>query len=508
MPSLDQPLADTAGRSEGRPSAPANNVGENRTIDDFLNELYLEYKLQLNRSTVSTTHSQSQNVFECIANFCLKIIQQLRHTNNCRRNEHSFYRYIPLPLLALCVANSSDATEILMLSYLLANPTFRQDMFANQDEEGAGYLASSIFLGMLIGGTILGFLSDSIGRKPALMIGLLTNATAGIMSSIPVLTPSFVELTFLRFIAGIGIGATVPPLFSLASEWSPKEIRGSVVTLVASFWMVGSLFVSGVAWCLFRVSDTTGSAPWRTFAASCALPSAAGAFMVYRYVPESPRFHAANHDYSLAARSCNQMAFTMEIPVAAATHSHVEMSPLRLLNAKELATSSKTSETAQDDDVILTTRHSKWAQSMRTLLDTLRKLYSRQLLSKTTLPLQFLWFSLSFGTYGITTWINSLFVAIHLQNLYFNSFLFALSSLPGNIVSILYSDKWGRKRMLVGSLVGAAGSLFGFAILLVYFGGNDEQDNTSWLRADTIVFFACTFQMFSIVSWNTIDIIR
>ena len=60
--------------------------------------------------------------------------------------------------------------------------------------------------------------------------------------------------------------------------------------------------------------------------------------------------------------------------------------------------------------------------------------------------------------------------------------------------------------MLVGSLLGAAGSLAGFASL-VYFGGDSEQTNKSWLRTDAIVLFACAFQMFSIVSWNTIDII-
>ena len=210
-----------------------------RTIDDFLDELYRNYKLRffhhdddesLSHDIIILSTQHSQNLIECISNIVLKIIQQIRHcclNNRCSGN----WSYLPAPLLALCIANSSDATEILMLSYLLANPTFRRDMFANRDEdgsdmEGAKYLASSIFLGMLIGGTVLGILSDSIGRRPALLIGMLTNAIAGTLSSIPFLTPSFVQLTFLRFIAGIGIGATVPPLFSLASEWSPKEIRG------------------------------------------------------------------------------------------------------------------------------------------------------------------------------------------------------------------------------------------------------------------------------------------
>lgn len=278
------------------------------------------------------------------------------------------------------------------------------------------------------------------------------------------------------------------------------------MTAVASFWMVGSLFVSGVAWCLFRESELEGnSSTWRCFAAICALPSCLGALMVYRYVPESARFLAAKHEYGQAARSCNQMSSFLEMTADSTIllhHPHIPS--LHPMNPKELE-SPHTIETNASGDAI-STQHSMLIQSIQAFVETLGKLYSRQLLSQTTIPLQVLWFTLSFGTYGITTWINSLFVAVHLQNLYFNSFLFALANLPGNIICVLYSDSWGRKRMLVGSLLGAAGSLAGFASL-VYFGGDSEQVNKSWLRTDAIVFFACAFQMFSIVSWNTIDII-
>jgi MFS family permease len=254
-----------------------------RTIDDFLGQLYREYKLRLPLDGGRS------------------VVAELAHR---RRFRH----YFPLPLLALCIANSSDATEILMLSYLLANPTFRRDMLSDESDEDdaddpssvkqAEYLAASIFFGMLIGGTLLGFLSDHIGRRPALLVGLVINATAGLFSSFPFLTPTIAQLVAWRFFAGIGIGATVPSLFSLTSEWCPKEVRGAVVTFVASFWMVGSLFVSGLGWVLFgrdlqHDQETNVVPTWRIFAALCAMPSALGAFMVYYYVPESPRFLAS-----------------------------------------------------------------------------------------------------------------------------------------------------------------------------------------------------------------------
>ena len=383
-----------------------------RTIDDFLEEIYQQYKRRYfwsphlpslsnsdsflcdtsyNNCSESDVAIQSDSTSNKRASLCgvemgpmpsnsswndpssllftTQIIQRIKNRTRsilghiqrqCRRcqclninNLCNYRHYFPLPLLALCISNSSDATEILMLSYLLANPTFRQDIFTNNHDnldsnnldennsnqnidsnmEGAEYLAASMFLGMLLGGTLIGLFSDSfLGRRPSLLLGLCTNCTAGMLSSFPFLSPTYVELTRWRFLAGVGIGATVPPLFSLASEWSPREIRGGVVTAVASFWMVGSLFVSGLAWCLFQGEEkdhyhrgeddanvnaqwggahSYGIPLWRVFAALCALPSGLGAWMVYCYVPESPRFLAsAKGEYERSACVCNRMAET------------------------------------------------------------------------------------------------------------------------------------------------------------------------------------------------------
>mmetsp|Transcript_35220 Transcript_35220/g.71943 ORF Transcript_35220/g.71943 Transcript_35220/m.71943 type:complete len:595 (+) Transcript_35220:112-1896(+) len=428
---------------------------------------------------------------------------------------------IPLPLLALCIANSSDATEILMLSYLLADSRFREDMFSEDSSssmEGAEYLASSIFVGMLIGGTVLGFLSDRIGRRPALLLGLLTNSVAGMCSSLPIFAPSFVSLTMWRFVAGVGIGATVPPLFTLASEWSSKEVRGVFVTAVASFWMVGSIFVSSLAWCLFQLDPMHELPIWRVFAATCALPSLLGAWMVYNYVPESPRFYLAAEkcDYELAAKSCNQMAMLLNVhldhekesTLLGAAFDHRAVHPLTKdelfsHHQENAANNFNSSENAHSP-----TNRAKMNQTINSSVDSLRKLYSSQLLPRTTLPLQLLWFCLSFATYGITTWINTLFVEIQLENVYFNSFLFALSSLPGNIVSMVYSDRYGRKKMLIGSLIGAASGLVVFATT-VYAGSRQENDGQSntLMQTFVIVLCACAFQAFGTISWNTIDII-
>jgi hypothetical protein len=121
-----------------------------------------------------------------------------------------------------------------------------------------------------------------------------------------------------------------------------------------------------------------------------------------------------------------------------------------------------------------------------------QQLYTEELRG-TTWPLQMVWFSLSFGSYGLATWINTLFVAVHLENVYFNALLFALANLPGNILAAALMDRIGRSALLISSVVAAAGSLMFFA----WFAYT--------LSPAGIVVSACSFQCFVIAAWNTID---
>ena len=45
------------------------------------------------------------------------------------------------------------------------------------------FLSAAVFMGMLVGGLLGGFVSDRKGRKPCLAVSLLINAIAGLASS-------------------------------------------------------------------------------------------------------------------------------------------------------------------------------------------------------------------------------------------------------------------------------------------------------------------------------------
>jgi len=387
-------------------------------------------------------------------------------------------------ILSLGVANSSDASEILCLSYILSNDDFSQTMLRGNT---GGGLAASVFLGMLLGGLFIGTLGDWFGRKPMLLVGLGCNTVAGFLSAF---APTVGIMSLLRFIAGIGIGTTVPPLFTLVTELAPPSQRGLCVTICASFWMVGSIYVALVAMFLLGYWDVS----WRIFVVICAIPSLVGGILIHSIVPESPRFLALRLRHSEALHTTNLLAQDMRHRGTLMTIEEMERSFPRHPTAATTTTSPTTTTTRsnpswQDNQEstfsIIWIAFGEFQASARTL-------YRPQMI-RTTLPLQMVWFSLSFGSYGLMTWINTLFVEVQLQNVYFNALLFAGSNLPGNILTAIWMDRAGRSSMLVSSVLLAAMSLLAFAW------------SASVMKASGIVFSACCFQCFTIAAWNVID---
>mgnify|MGYP005844232839 CR=1 FL=1 len=425
----------------------------------------------------------------------------------CYRKQRKYWAI----MLSLGIANSSDASEILCLSYMISDKTFIDNILMNSEWRG-GMLAAAVFLGMLLGGLIVGSLGDFKGRKKCLLFGLILNMTAGLLSAC---APNVFVLTLLRMVAGVGIGSSVPPLFTLVAELSPPSQRGFFVTLCASFWMVGSVFVALVAILFLKHDNDPGEgsqkgttflktlmpARWRQFAFACALPSALGSVLVHYLVPESPRFLALRGKYEEATHSVNILVASLnflgplletweiEDKFGEASRSSANYHPARSSHDGDFNSESSLSITLQWIRIALA---DFWIST--------NKLYKPDVQS-TTLPLQMVWFSLSFGSYGLMTWINTLFFAVHLEDVYFNALLFALANLPGNLLTGYLMDRIGRAKLLVGSILSASMSLLSFALFASATTNETAPPNTYG-----IVLSACSFQCFTIAAWNTIDV--
>ncbi|KAL7573054.1 hypothetical protein ACA910_018744 [Epithemia clementina (nom. ined.)] len=438
----------------------------------------------------------------------------------------SEWRYWRL-FVCLGICNSSDAAEILCLSYVLANADFQTHMLWSSAWR-ASVLASVVFAGMLVGGlwasssSVVGHSNNSNsagssastnppGRKSALLQGLALNAVASTLAA--VCSTNVGILSLFRFFSGVGIGYSIPPLFTLAAELAPARDRGFWGALVASFWMVGAVFVAITAWILFQGWD----ANWRVVMMVCTVPSALGWTLVYWWVPESPRYLAWQGQTEEAVRVMNHLTTQM------LRAQHVRPWTLRearhqysTFSALSSTLSSSSSNSFVDSDSERRSNPGRWVRGMTKFFKSIALLYSTKQLQGTTLPLQAVWFTLSFGSYGLSTWINTLFAEVHLQNIYLNALIFASSSFPGNVLSIFLLDTCGRSTVLTGSLLSAAMSLVAFAYI-AYVDAKDDDDYNkdannnnkggSSLPKSLIVLSACAFQCCAVIAWNTLAVL-
>lgn len=287
-----------------------------------------------------------------------------------------------MTMFSLGIANSSDASEILCLSYILSDSAFQVEILGGEHKM-AGGLAAAVFLGMLLGGLFIGTIGDFVGRRPILIVGLICNSVAGVLSAA---AQNAVQLSILRCLAGVGIGATVPPLFTLVTELAPPSRRGFFVTFCASFWMVGSIYVAVIALIFFQYFQTT----WRIFAVACAIPSALGAIMVASLVPESPRFLALQGKQEKALTTANALALQLRFKGTLLSMTEVLHFYPRSNQSNQRAIQTLTG-CAWFCDIIWTAMLDFW--------NSTSKLYQPQL-RPITWPLQTVWFSLCFGSYG------------------------------------------------------------------------------------------------------------
>lgn len=162
----------------------------------------------------------------------------------------------------------------------------------------AGILASSVFIGMLIGSTCIGFLADRFGRK-WMMIG--ATAVYCALSCAVALSWSHDSLLVLRILQGIGLGAEVPLVFTYLSEFIPTRRRGLLLASTVAFWQ-GSSFIAAMVALLVIPTFT-----WRGMFVAGAIPGLV-LILLWATLPESVRFLITRGRLDQAARIVERLS--------------------------------------------------------------------------------------------------------------------------------------------------------------------------------------------------------
>ena len=159
-----------------------------------------------------------------------------------------------------------------------------------------GFIISSALLGCIIGGSLGGYISQTLGRKRGLILAAVLFTISAIGSGIPdkmnflnaQVSTSFI---FYRVIGGIGVGlaSMLSPMY--IAEIAPSSIRGKLVSWNQFAIIFGMLVVYFVNYfiALGRTDQWINSIGWRWMFESETIPCMLFLTLLF-FVPETPRF--------------------------------------------------------------------------------------------------------------------------------------------------------------------------------------------------------------------------
>ncbi|XP_075998499.1 synaptic vesicle glycoprotein 2B [Genypterus blacodes] len=309
--------------------------------------------------------------------------------------------------IVLGLALMADGVECFVVAFVL--PSAEKDLCLSNAEKGT--LGLTVFLSMMVGAFVWGGLADKVGRRRCLIVALAINCVFAFLSSF---AQGYGFFLFFRVLSGIGIGGSVPIVYSYFSEFLQMSKRGEHLSWLCMFWMIGGIYASFTAWGIiprygwgFSMGTEFQFHSWRVFVLVAALPAMSSLIGLF-FMPESPRFLLENakhdeawmilkkvHDINWRAKGQPEKVFTV---------THI-----------------KAPKTAEDEFIEIQsatgTAVQRWAVRSLTLcklvLRNVASLLSAEL-RLATLFMAIIWFCMAFSYYGLSVWFPDMIK--HLQN--------------------------------------------------------------------------------------------
>lgn len=270
---------------------------------------------------------------------------------------------------------------------------------------------SVTFAGLAIGAAIAGWVSDRIGRAFAFQVSL---ALFGFLALCASFAPSMEVLIALRGVMAIGMGAEYVICYGMVVEFIPRRRRGRYLGLLGIAAGLGVSLSSIVGWLVIPMWT------WRGMFVIAGVGSLI-AWWLRRGMPESPRWLESRGRHEEAEAVLERIE--SESGGAAAVHHE---SP------------------APDEKA-------EWVP--------ITVLFSRPVIRRTLMALV-LTLTCLFGSYAITGWMPTFFVAQGMtvsKSLGFNAAIMS-GYVAGPLLCVFIADRLGRRRSLV--LFGTLAAIF------------------------------------------------
>ncbi|TDF62199.1 MFS transporter [Cupriavidus sp. L7L] len=167
-----------------------------------------------------------------------------------------------------------DAVDIIILA--IAMPAITASLHITQSQ--AGLLVTATLLGIGLSSVVMGRLADTLGRRTALLLSLVTFGT--LTMAIAAAT-DWRHILLLRFLAGLGLGGVWSAAAAHVSETWPAHQRGRATAFVLSSFSVGAAVAALTAAWLLPLYG------WRMLFLVCGAAVVIAIVYVWLRVPES-----------------------------------------------------------------------------------------------------------------------------------------------------------------------------------------------------------------------------
>ncbi len=196
-------------------------------------------------------------------------------------DESKFNRFHALVIFLCAYIIFFDGYDLVMFGSVL--PILMEEWSLTPAQAGA--LGSYVFFGTMLGGVIFGSFADKMGRKNIILFCL---ALFSLFTGLIGLASGPVEFGIYRFLAGLGLGGVMPNVVALVTEYSPKSLKSTLVSVMFSGFSVGGVASAGLAIVLISKFG------WQSVFFVGAIPLLSIP-LLYKYLPDSIEFILAKN---------------------------------------------------------------------------------------------------------------------------------------------------------------------------------------------------------------------
>lgn len=192
----------------------------------------------------------------------------------------------------------ADGAELLLLSSVTRAVADEWDL----DRWERGLITSIVFVGVLAGNLISGYMGDHLGRRAPLLLSYVGICAFSLLS---VLATGFYSITFFRFWVGASFGIGQPAFNALVGETTPAAFRVTMSAMAQMLFSAGELY-SAV---LIMLQDPQmQDLNWRKLVCWGAMPSFIFLLLALLFLTESPAWLQVSERQEEARRALEDLA--------------------------------------------------------------------------------------------------------------------------------------------------------------------------------------------------------